>query len=168
MRACKAAKDAGLVVSCDLNYRKKLWSGEKAFKVMENLCPYVDVCIANEEDAADVFGIRGENTDAAAGEVNYEGYKDVARRLMERFRFSKVAITLRESSQPMIISGRQCSMTVRRFVSVRNIKYISLTVWAAGTVLRAGLIYAPDECIPIQGRHRIRSSGIPFKTHCGG
>lgn len=97
LEACKAAKDAGLNVSCDLNYRKKLWSREKAFQIMEKLCQYVDVCIANEEDAADVFGIHAENTDVAAGEVNYEGYKDVARRLMEWFRFSKVAITLRES-----------------------------------------------------------------------
>lgn len=95
--ACKAAKEAGIPISCDLNYRNKLWSKEKAGQVMGELCKYVDVCIANEEDAADVFGIKAANTDVTAGEVNREGYKDVAKQLADRFGFSKVAITLRES-----------------------------------------------------------------------
>lgn len=97
LEACKAAKKAGLTVSCDLNYRNKLWSKEKAGQVMGQLCQYVDVCIANEEDAADVFGIKAENTDVTTGNVNHEGYKDVAKQLSERFGFEKVAITLRES-----------------------------------------------------------------------
>ena len=97
LEACKAAKEAGIKISCDLNYRNKLWSREKAGQVMGELCKYVDVCIANEEDAADVFGIRAENTDVYAGEVNHEGYKSVAKRLADRFGFEKVAITLRES-----------------------------------------------------------------------
>ena len=97
MEACKAAKAAGVTISCDLNYRNKLWSKEKAGKVMGELCRYVDVCIANEEDAADVFGIHAADTDVTAGEVNREGYKDVARQLSDRFGFAKVAITLRES-----------------------------------------------------------------------
>ncbi len=97
LQACEAAKKAGVKISCDLNYRNKLWSREKAGKVMEGLCRYVDVCIANEEDAADVFGIRAADTDVTAGEVNREGYQDVARQLKERFGFEKVAITLRES-----------------------------------------------------------------------
>ena len=92
-----AAKDAGLTISCDLNYRNKLWSKEKAGQVMGEICKYVDVCIANEEDAADVFGIKAANTDVTAGTVNHEGYKDVAKQLADRFGFSKVAITLRES-----------------------------------------------------------------------
>ncbi len=95
--ACKAAKEAGVKISCDLNYRNKLWSKEKAGQVMGELCKYVDVCIANEEDAADVFGIHAANTDVTAGEVNHEGYKDVAKQLADRFGFEKVAITLRES-----------------------------------------------------------------------
>ena len=97
LEACKAAKEAGLTISCDLNYRNKLWSKEKAGQVMGEICKYVDVCIANEEDAADVFGIKAANTDVTAGEVNHEGYKDVAKQLADRFGFSKVAITLRES-----------------------------------------------------------------------
>lgn len=95
--ACKEAKKVGIKISCDLNFRNKLWSKEKAGKVMGKLCEYVDVCIANEEDAADVFGIRAADTDVSAGEVNREGYKEVAKKLAERFGFEKVAITLRES-----------------------------------------------------------------------
>lgn len=97
LEACKAAKENGVTISCDLNYRNKLWSKEKAGEVMGELCKYVDVCIANEEDAADVFGIHAANTDVTTGTVNHEGYKDVAKQLANRFGFSKVAITLRES-----------------------------------------------------------------------
>ena len=97
LEACKAAKAKGITVSCDLNYRNKLWTKEEAGKTMGELCKYVDVCISNEEDANDVFGIKASNTDVTSGEVNYEGYKDVAKQLADRFGFSKVAITLRTS-----------------------------------------------------------------------
>jgi 2-dehydro-3-deoxygluconokinase len=95
--ACKQAKAAGLTVSCDLNYRKNLWPREKAGQVMSGLMDYVDVCIANEEDAADVFGIKAQNTDISSGKLSGEGYKEVARALADRFGFEQVAITLRES-----------------------------------------------------------------------
>ncbi|MGN0556265.1 MAG: PfkB family carbohydrate kinase, partial [Acutalibacteraceae bacterium] len=78
LQAVQAAKRLGVRVSCDLNYRKKLWTREKAGKVMGELAKYVDVCIANEEDAADVFGIKAKNTDVTKGEVNHDGYKQVA------------------------------------------------------------------------------------------
>ena len=97
LEACKAAKARGVKISCDLNYRGKLWTREQARKTMTELCKYVDVCISNEEDAKDVFGIEAENTDITAGELNKEGYKSVARQLMENYGFEKVAITLRES-----------------------------------------------------------------------
>ena len=93
----EAAKEAGVTISCDLNYRNKLWTKAKAGEVMGELCKYVDVCIANEEDASDVFGIKASNTDVTKGAVNHEGYKDVAKQLADRFGFQKVAITLRES-----------------------------------------------------------------------
>ena len=96
-KACMVAKEKGIVISCDLNYRNKLWSKEKAKEVMSKLCKYVDVCISNEEDANDVFGIKAPNTDVTAGEINSDGYKYVADELKKRFGFSYVAITLRES-----------------------------------------------------------------------
>ena len=95
--ACRAAKAHGVKISCDLNYRGKLWTREQARTAMTDLCQYVDVCISNEEDAKDVFGIEAENTDITGGKLDKEGYKSVARQLMERFGFEKVAITLRTS-----------------------------------------------------------------------
>lgn len=95
--ACKAAKAKGIKISCDLNYRGKLWSREEARKAMTELCKYVDVCISNEEDAKDVFGIEAENTDIYGGKLDKEGYKSVAKQLMDTFGFEKVAITLRSS-----------------------------------------------------------------------
>ena len=97
LEACKAAKAMGLTVSCDLNYRNKLWSREEAGKCMAQLLPYVDVCIANEEDCKDVFGIEAEGTDIAGGKLGYEGYVSVARQVAQRFDCKKVAITLRSS-----------------------------------------------------------------------
>ena len=97
LEACKAAKELGITISCDLNYRKKLWTNKEAEAVMSQLVPYVDVCIANEEDAKDVFGIEAEGTDLNAGKVNHDGYISVARQISERFGCKKVAITLRGS-----------------------------------------------------------------------
>ncbi len=96
-QACKAAKKLGLKISCDLNYRKKLWSREQAKETMTRLAEYVDVCIANEEDAKDVFGIKAPATDIEGGKLSQEGYKEVAGRLAENFGFETVAITLRTS-----------------------------------------------------------------------
>ncbi|MBR4910885.1 MAG: sugar kinase [Clostridia bacterium] len=95
--ACIKAKENGVKISCDLNYRGKLWTRAQANTAMSELCKYVDVCIANEEDAKDVFGIEAENTDITGGKLNKDGYKSVAKQLADRFGFSKVAITLRSS-----------------------------------------------------------------------
>ena len=97
LEACKAAKRHGVKVSCDLNYRKKLWSSEEAGKVMSELMEYVDVCIANEEDAKDVFGFEAEGTDINTGKLNREGYISVAKQICDRFGCKQVAITLRGS-----------------------------------------------------------------------
>lgn len=97
LQACRAAKAHSLTVSCDLNFRKKLWTSEQANAVMSKLLPYVDVCIANEEDAKDVFGICAENTDVTAGKLDQAGYRSVAAQLCARFGCGTVAITLRGS-----------------------------------------------------------------------
>ena len=97
LEACKTAKEMGVTVSCDLNFRKKLWSSEQAGETMGKLMPYVDVCIANEEDAKDVFGIAAPDTDLNTGKISHDGYISVAKQLTERFNFQKVAITLRGS-----------------------------------------------------------------------
>ena len=95
--ACKAAKAHGVTVSCDLNFRKKLWSSEKAQKVMSNLMQYVDVCIGNEEDADKVLGFKPANTDVTSGELNLAGYEDIFRQMVAKFGFKYVISSLRVS-----------------------------------------------------------------------
>lgn len=95
--ACRAAKDAGLTVSCDLNYRKKLWTPAEAQATMTRLMEWVDVAIGNEEDAEKVFGIHAKGADVTGGRVESAGYAQVAHTLAERFGLKSVAITLRES-----------------------------------------------------------------------
>lgn len=96
-QACKKAKEKGITISCDLNFRKNLWSSEKAQDVMRNLVQYVDVCIANEEDADKVLGIKAPNNNVESGKLNKSGYEHVAKEICEQFGCKKVAITLRES-----------------------------------------------------------------------
>jgi 2-dehydro-3-deoxygluconokinase len=97
--ALAAAKQAGLRVSYDLNYRSKLWSPEKAQAVQEPLMEYVDVLITTEEDTSVVFKIRAEGKTDGKGftSVSAQSYQEVARRLQEKFKFQAVAITLREN-----------------------------------------------------------------------
>jgi 2-dehydro-3-deoxygluconokinase len=93
----RAAKKLGLTVSCDLNYRKKLWDSERAQAVMTGLMPLVDFCIGNEEDAEKVFGIKAAGAEVSQGKLDRDRYVDVARQLTDRFDLQGVAITLRES-----------------------------------------------------------------------
>lgn len=95
--ALDAATDAGVTVSCDLNYRGKLWSVEEARETMRPLMEHVDVCIANEEDADRSLGLKAEGTDVEAGQLDEEGYFRLAETLKQEMDFETVAITLRES-----------------------------------------------------------------------
>lgn len=105
LAAVRAAKTAGLTVSCDLNFRKKLWdwepgtkSTELARRCMSEILPHVDVCIANEEDAADVLGIHAEGSDVHGGRLATAHYPEVAKEIVRQFpNIRQVAITLRES-----------------------------------------------------------------------
>ncbi|MEW5785762.1 MAG: sugar kinase [Bacillota bacterium] len=97
LEAVKVAREAGVTVSVDLNYRKNLWTTARAGEVMSSLVPYADVCIANEEDAEKVFGIHAGGSEVTSGQLSDEGYRAVARELRERFGFKYAAITLRES-----------------------------------------------------------------------
>jgi 2-dehydro-3-deoxygluconokinase len=95
--AAKAAKELGLTVSCDLNYRKKLWTPEQAKATMSEIMEFVDVAIGNEEDAEKVLGISAHGSDVTGGQVGGEGYEQAAREMASTFGFKTVAITLRES-----------------------------------------------------------------------
>lgn len=95
--ACKTAKEMGITVSCDLNYRKKLWDSETAQKIMTELMQYVDVCIANEEDADKILGIKARHSDVENGIIFKENYTEVAKEICSKYGCKYVGITLRES-----------------------------------------------------------------------
>jgi len=95
--ALKAARAKGITTSIDLNYRKKLWTKEKAREVMTRLCQYVDVCIGNEEDADTTLGFKAAHSDVTKGELNLDGYKDVFKQMKAKFGFKFIASSLRES-----------------------------------------------------------------------
>ena len=96
LEACRVAKIYGVTVSCDLNYRKKLWTPEKAQSVMRPLMEYVDVCIGNEEDAELCLGFKPDS-DVNAGNTDSDGYKDIFCKMVEEFSFQYLISTLRES-----------------------------------------------------------------------
>ena len=139
--ACRTAKSKGITISCDLNYRNKLWSREKAGGVMSEICKYVDVCIANEEDAADVFNITAERNDVNSGTINEQSYAMVAQQLQQRFGFKYVAITLRES-----ISGSDNNWSAILYdgIKIYNSRKYSIHLVdriGGGDSFGAGLIY---------------------------
>lgn len=144
VEACKKAKEKGITISSDLNYRKKLWTKEQARATMTELCGYIDVCIANEEDAKDVFGIEAENTDIESGKLNREGYISVARQLTEKFNFKYVAVTLRESISAndnnwsaMLYNGKQDKAYFSKKYAMHIVDRVG-----GGDSFGGGLIYA--------------------------
>lgn len=140
--ACQVAKKKGVKISCDVNYRSKLWSKEAAREAMTALSEYIDMIIINEEDAKIVFGIEADKTDVNTGKLNKEGYEEVARKLMEQFRFSEVAITLRESRSAsdndwsgLLYDGKECLFS--KVYPVHIVDRIG-----GGDSFAAGLIYS--------------------------
>lgn len=142
LEAVKAAKDNGLTVSCDLNFRKKLWTSEKACAVMSDVLKHVDVCIANEEDAKDVFGIEAENTDIYSGKLDEEGYVSVAKQLTDRFGFKAVAITLRESLSASDNNWSGMLYVANRPFFAKKYRMHIVDRVGGGDSFGAGLIYA--------------------------
>ena len=135
-------KKRGITVSCDLNYRKKLWTRDKAREVMTRLMPYVDVCISNEEDAYDVFGIKAGGTDVTKGNLDKESYKSVAKQLADKFGFSYVAITLRTSISAndnkwagMLYDGKEYNLSKEYLIHI-------VDRVGGGDSFGGGLIYA--------------------------
>ncbi|MDE5934927.1 MAG: sugar kinase [Muribaculaceae bacterium] len=94
--ACEAARRNGVIVSVDLNFRKKLWTPQKAQSVMRPLMKYVDVCIGNEEDAELCLGFKPE-ADITGGHTDADGYRDIFKAMVSEFGFRYIASTLRES-----------------------------------------------------------------------
>ena len=142
LQACQAAKAKGSKISCDLNYRGKLWSRAQARAAMTELCRYVDVCIANEEDAKDIFSIEAADSDIYGGKLNKSGYESVARQLAGQFGFEKVAITLRTSLSAsdnnwagMLYDGTECHVSKEYHLHI-------VDRVGGGDSFAGGLIYA--------------------------
>lgn len=140
--ACKCAKEKGITISCDLNYRKNLWSESKAKSVMEKLVRYVDVLVANEEDADKVLGIKADHTDVISGKLNKDGYVDVARKICNQYGVKTVGITLRKSISAsdnawsaMLFDGKDSFFSKEYPIHIVNRV-------GGGDSFTAGLIYA--------------------------
>lgn len=150
LAACKAAKQKNIPISCDLNYRKKLWDKQKAGQVMTGLMPYVDVLIANEDDAADVFGIHAPESNTTAGELHLDGYYYVAKELADRFGFTKVAITLRESVSASCNHWSALLYDGERFYTSKKYTMQIVDRVGGGDSFCGGLIYSLTEGYPSQ------------------
>jgi len=139
--ALKAAKKHGVTVSVDLNYRKKLWSPEKARKVMTELMEYVDVCIGNEEDAETTLGFKPGKSDVTKGELDIDGYKEIFKQMRDKFGFQYVASTLRESYSASDNGWSALIYNGEEYYRSRVYKLHIVDRVGGGDAFAAGLIY---------------------------
>ncbi len=150
LEALKAAKAKGVTTSIDLNFRKKLWTSEKARKVMTELCEYVDVCIGNEEDADLCLGFKAANTDVTKGELHLEGYKDVFRQMKERFGFKFIASSLRESYSASDNGWSALVYNGEEFYHTRKYNIRIVDRVGGGDSFASGLIYGLVTNMPME------------------
>ena len=150
--ACKVAKAKGLTVSCDLNYRGKLWTPEKAQSVMKPLMQYVDVLIANEEDSEKVLGLKYEGTDVESAELDRAGYIWTAEKIHQLYGCKKIATTLRKSFSAsrngwsaMLYDGAEGKAYFSDEYDIQIIDRVG-----GGDSFAGGLIYALTQEMPCQ------------------
>jgi 2-dehydro-3-deoxygluconokinase len=150
LEGARTAKKLGLTVSCDLNYRKKLWTSEKAGQVMAPIMEFVDICIANEEDAEKVFGVKAGATEVTEGKLDHDRYVEVATKLTEQFKFKGVAITLRESFSASHNGWSGLYFTGGKACFSRRYDLEIVDRVGGGDSFAAGLIYALGKKKPAQ------------------
>ena len=139
--ALKAAKRHNVTVSVDLNYRKKLWTPEKAQQVMTRLMQYVDVCIGNEEDAELTLGFKPGKTDVTAGELELEAYKSIFKQMIEQFNFKYVVSSLRESYSASDNGWSACIYDGNEFYHSKKYDIRIVDRVGGGDSFASGLIY---------------------------
>jgi len=138
----RAAKLKDIQVSCDLNYRKKLWTKDKANQVMSELVNYVDVLISNEEDSKDVFSIEASNSNITAGVLSADGYEEIGHKLMNKFPNLKcVAFTLRESISASVNNWSGILVTAKGAFKSKKYTIQIVDRVGGGDSFGAGLIY---------------------------
>jgi len=137
----EVAKKRGITVSVDLNYRKMLWSEDKAREVMTGLMDYVDVLFGNEEDPTRMFGIRPKRTDVAAGKLNVEDYRELTKSLLKQFQLKKVAISLRESLSASENIWSACLLSGNKFFKSPKYRVWIVDRVGTGDAFAAGLIF---------------------------
>ena len=141
IESVKKAQERGVKVSCDLNYRAKLWSQEEANRVMSEVMEYVDVCIANEEDAEKTFGIES-GSDIESGDINIEGYKDVAQQLIDEFDLEMVGSHLRVSHNASVNDWVVVLYDGEQFVQSTEYTVHIVDRVGGGDSFAGGLIYS--------------------------
>lgn len=144
LEACKVAKEKNITISCDINYRSKLWTKEQAKEKMTELMRYVDVCIANEEDAENVFGIKADNTDVLSGNVEHKSYKEVAKEISNQLGCKYVAISLRTSLSASINkwAGMLYSTSMNQYSFSKEYTIDIVDRVGSGDSFAAGIIYS--------------------------
>ena len=159
LEACKKAKEKGLIISCDLNYRSKLWPSEKAQTIMKPLINYVDVCICNEEDAEKVLGIKAEGSKVETGDINSESYVRTAQIIHKNFGCKYIATTLRKSYtasrngwSAMLYDAKTSSSYLSKKYDIQIVDRVG-----GGDSFSAGLIYA-------MGKKMTNQDSIEFAT----
>jgi len=141
VKACRKAKEKGLVVSCDLNYRKKLWTEQQAQDCMKRIMPFVDILVANEEDADKVLGIKADGSDVVHGKLNDQGYVGVAQKIHETYGTPTVAVTLRKSISASDNEWRGMLYTDGKPFFSRNYLIHLVDRIGGGDSFSAGLLY---------------------------
>jgi 2-dehydro-3-deoxygluconokinase len=139
--ALKAAKKHGVTVSVDLNYRKNLWTPERAQEVMTNLMKYVDVCIGNEEDAELTLGFKPGKTDVTTGELELAGYQNIFKQMKEKFGFKYVISSLRESYSASDNGWSACAYDGNEFYHSRKYDVRIVDRVGGGDSFASGFIY---------------------------
>lgn len=140
-KALIAAKKNGVTVSVDLNFRKKLWTPEKAQSVMRPLMQYVDVCIGNEEDAEKVLGFKPSETDVTKGDLSIDGYEQIFKEMKEMFGFKTIVSSLRESHSASDNGWSAVLYDGENFMQSRKYEIRIVDRVGGGDSFASGLIY---------------------------
>jgi 2-dehydro-3-deoxygluconokinase len=152
-KAMGKAKELGLTVSMDLNYRKNLWTSEKAQSVMTDLMQYVDICIGNEEDAEKALGFKPKDTDVYKGKLDLEGYKEIFKEMQKKFGLKIIGTTLRESYSASDNGWSAIIYDGKEFYLSKKYNIHIVDRGGGGCAFAAGLIYGfvkkmnPDEIV---------------------